>query len=145
MDAVGRTNRSQPLFDQDLKDALMVISADHRIEAEALYAVVEVESAGKLGTPIRGRFEPLIRFEGHYFYGLLPAAKRNVAVVSGLAHASAGRVKNPLTQSGRWLLLRSAKRIDRSAAFVSVSWGAGQVHGRPLAMAWIRKCGCIGE
>jgi hypothetical protein len=49
--------------------------------------------------------------------------------VAGLAHTSAGRVRNPLTQAGRWKLLARASEIDRDAALSSVSWGVGQVMG----------------
>ena len=117
------------MFDETLKHEVAQIAKDSDLEPFVLMAVVEVESAGKLGTKICGRAEPLIRFEGHYFYRLLPAAKRNIAVVNRLAHATAGRVKNPITQRGRWHLLGKAKQIDRPAALASVSWGAGQVMG----------------
>jgi len=117
------------MFDQALKKIISEISTEYGMEPAVLLAVVEVESAGKMGVMVKRRFEPLIRFEGHYFYRLLPAAKRNVAVVRKLASAIAGRVKNPFTQDGRWRLLRAAMAIDRPAALASVSWGAGQVMG----------------
>jgi hypothetical protein len=112
-----------------LEDAVTRIAAELGVEAAALMAVVEVESGGKLFARVDGRDEPLIRFEGHYFYRLLPALKRNRAIVAGLAHAVAGRVRNPLTQARRWKLLARAGAIDRDAAYCSVSWGAGQVMG----------------
>ena len=117
------------MFDQTLIKEISVIASDHDIEPEALMAVIEVESNGKLGAKINGRLEPMIRFEGHYFYRLLPTAKRNVAIVRGLASSRAGKIKNPFRQSARWKLLKRAEAIDRSAALSSISWGVGQVMG----------------
>jgi hypothetical protein len=115
--------------EMELREAVAGIAADLGIEAAALMAVVEVESGGKLFAQVNGRDEPLIRFEGHYFHRLLPAVKRNHAVISGLAHPVAGKVRNPLTQAGRWRLLARACEIDREAGLCSVSWGVGQVMG----------------
>lgn len=117
------------MFDEDLKLALGQIARDHDLEPAVLKAVVEVESNGKLGAKVNGKFEPLIRFEGHYFYRLLPNAKRNKAIVQGLASAKAGKVKNPLRQAVRWKRLKRAEAIDRPAALASCSWGVGQVMG----------------
>ena len=116
-------------FDPELEKSICEIAIAHNVEPEALMAVVAVESNGKLSARVNGRDEPLIRFEGHYFYRLLPQAKRNVAIVKGLASSKAGAVKNSRTQAGRWRFLKRAKRIDRSAALSSCSWGVGQVMG----------------
>lgn len=117
------------MFEPELVKKISQIAKDHDIEPEALMAVVEVESNGRLGASVNGRMEPLIRFEGHYFYRLLSNAKRNKAVVRGLAHSRSGRVKNPLRQASRWRLLKRAEAIDRTAALSSCSWGCGQVMG----------------
>ena len=117
------------MFDQTLINEIAVIAGDHDIEPEALMAVVKVESNGKLGARINGRLEPMIRFEGHYFYRLLPTVKRNIAVVRGLASPRAGKIKNPYRQSSRWKFLKRAEAVDRCAALSSVSWGVGQVMG----------------
>ena len=117
------------MFDETLSSAIEEIASELNIEPATLKAVVQVESAGRLSVQIAGRAEPLIRFEGHYFYKLLPLAKRNLAVARGLASAKAGMVKNPVTQKGRWKLLRRAMKINRAAALESVSWGLGQVMG----------------
>jgi hypothetical protein len=114
---------------ESLEEAVSRIGEELGVVSAALMAVVEVESGGRLFAKVDGRDEPLIRFEGHYFYRLLPALKRNRAIVAGLAHAVAGRVRNPLTQAGRWKLLARASAIDRDAALSSVSWGLGQVMG----------------
>lgn len=117
------------MFDQQLIKLISQIANDHEIAPAALLAIVEVESGGKLGAMVNGKKEPLIRFEGHYFYRLLPAQKRNLAVTRGLASSRAGAVRNTFSQSGRWKLLKRAEAIDRPAALASCSWGCGQVMG----------------
>jgi len=117
------------MFDRAVKNEITGIANAHDVEPESLMAVVEVESAGKMGALVNGRMEPLIRFEGHYFYRLLANGKRNVAVARGLAHSRAGKVRNPLRQVSRWKLLGRAKDIDHAAALASCSWGCGQVMG----------------
>lgn len=117
------------MFDQTLKQEISRIAREHELDPAILLAVVEVESGGKLFAKVDGKNEPLIRFEGHYFYRLLPNSKRNRAVVRGLASSRAGRVKNPYRQAARWKLLRRAEAIDRPAALASCSWGCGQVMG----------------
>lgn len=117
------------MFDGELKTEIRHLARHHEIDPAVLLAVVEVESGGRLGAKINNRMEPLIRFEGHYFYRLLPNAKRNEAIVAGLASARAGVVRNPMRQAGRWKLLKRAEAIDRPAALSSCSWGCGQVMG----------------
>ena len=117
------------MFEPELVKEIAKIAAENELEPEALMAIVQVESAGRLGARVGGRTEPLIRFEGHYFYRLLSNSKRNLAVVKGLAHARAGKVKNPVSQTARWKMLGRAKVIDRAAALASCSWGCGQVMG----------------
>ncbi|MEM7068596.1 MAG: N-acetylmuramidase domain-containing protein [Pseudomonadota bacterium] len=117
------------MFDPVLRDEIELLATTYELEAATLLAVVEVESGGRLGAEIKGRMEPLIRFEGHYFYRLLSNSKRNRAVVKGLAAERAGVVRNPWRQSARWKLLDRAIEIDRPAALASCSWGVGQVMG----------------
>ncbi|MEM9677469.1 MAG: N-acetylmuramidase domain-containing protein [Pseudomonadota bacterium] len=95
----------------------------------ALLAVAEVESGGRLGARVKGRFEPLIRFEGHYFDRLLNDADRVTARKAGLASPTAGKVRNPRKQADRWAMLDRAIAINRVAALSSCSWGIGQVMG----------------
>ena len=117
------------MFDQELVEEVSQIAASHDIEPAALMAVIEVESRGEITANVNGREEPLIRFEGHYFYKLLPRGKRNQAVVDGLAASSVGKIRNPIRQAGRWKLLERACKLDRIAALSSCSWGCGQVMG----------------
>lgn len=102
---------------------------EKKLDTAGLMAVCEVESGGNIFAVYKGRKEPLIRFEGHYFYRLLGRAKRNKAVVSGLAAPKAGAVTNPYRQSSRWKLLGRACLLDKNAALQSTSWGIGQVMG----------------
>jgi hypothetical protein len=99
------------------------------IEPAALLAVAEVESGGVAFAIVDGKREPLIRFEGHYFDRRLSPEKQAVARAAGLSSPMAGGVANPVSQEGRWNLLSRAIRIDRAAAYESVSWGIGQVMG----------------
>lgn len=112
-----------------LAEAASRVGQETGIDSDALLAVAKVESGGRIFALVDGRNEPLIRFEGHYFYRQLGAARRNRAIVAGLAHPLAGKVRNPLTQARRWTMLRKAEAIDRPAALASVSWGCGQVMG----------------
>lgn len=105
------------------------------VDPAVLLAVALVETGGRSLARVGARFEPLIRFEGHYFHRLLPEALRAQARAAGLAHPRAGAVANPPGQEGRWRLLDLAAALDREAAFASTSWGLGQVmgaHGKRL-------------
>ena len=117
------------MFDRSTMDAIASAARHCGLEPSTLLAVCEVESGGKIYARVNGRDEPLIRFEGHYFYRLLPAARRNLAVTRSLAHRLAGKVANPWRQAGRWRLLEKASAIDRPAALQSTSWDIGQVMG----------------
>lgn len=117
------------MVESDKQKIVRELSQVHDLDFAALMAVVEVESAGRIFAMINGKPEPMIRFEGHYFYRLLGKSKRNIAVTSGLAHRRAGRIKNPSTQNRRWQMLRRAQALDHQAALESTSWGVGQVMG----------------
>ena len=117
------------MLDSKTRNELTRIAESAGHDPAALMAVVEVESGGRIFADIDGRAEPLIRFEGHYFYRLIGRQKRNRAVTAGLAHHKAGKVRNPHSQAARWSLLKCASAIDRDAALESTSWGVGQVMG----------------
>lgn len=99
------------------------------VDPAALLAVAEVESGGKPFWVVNGDSLPPARFEGHYFYRLLPKNKRDRAVQLGLAHPKAGGVKNPRSYAGVYDLIERAAKIDKAAAYMSTSWGVGQVMG----------------
>jgi hypothetical protein len=118
--------------------AIIRVAAKFGLEATALMAFVETESGGVAFAEVNGRQEPLIRWEGHYFYRLIGSglekkdreALQKKAVAAGLADPKAGVVKNPEAQQDRWdKLLRPAMRLDSDAAIESTSYGVGQVMG----------------
>ncbi|MFZ1813452.1 MAG: N-acetylmuramidase domain-containing protein [Rhizobiaceae bacterium] len=113
----------------NLEMAIAVVAEECGLDGNALQAIAEVESGGRIFARVGERNEPLIRFEGHYFYRLLPRAKRNRAVAAGLANKIAGKVRNPVGQPARWRLLARAGELDHQAALESASWGLGQVMG----------------
>ena len=117
------------MLEGELIPILCEIASDHDLDPAVLMAVVDVESHGRSGVWLGGRFEPMIRFEGHYFHRLLPPEKVSRAVKAGLASPIAGKIMNPPLQMLRWKLVARASRIDRTAALSSVSWGVGQVMG----------------
>lgn len=115
------------MFDQATIAAIGDIAARLDVQPAALQAVAEVESAGQVFARVKGKDEPLIRWEGHYFDKRLPAAARAVARREGLASPKAGGVPNPASQVARWSLVTRAAKIDRQAALESFSIGLGQV------------------
>lgn len=117
------------MFSNDVISEISTAAKSLDIEPAALLAVAEVESGGVAFAIVDGKREPLIRFEGHYFDRRLPPDKQAVARAAGLSSPIAGAVANPVSQVGRWDLLARAVRIDRAAAYESVSWGIGQVMG----------------
>ncbi|MDN5927988.1 MAG: N-acetylmuramidase domain-containing protein [Hyphomicrobiales bacterium] len=117
------------MFSNDVISEIRAAAKSLGIEPAALLAVAEVESGGAAFAVVDGKREPLIRFEGHYFDRLLSPEKQAVARAAGLSSPIAGAIANPVSQAGRWDLLARAVRIDRPAAYESVSWGIGQVMG----------------
>lgn len=117
------------MFSNDVRREIETFARGAGWEAAALLAVADVESGGQPFAIVAGRKEPLIRFEGHYFYKRLKGIKRDDAVKAGLASPKAGQVKNPKSQADRWKMLRRAAEIDIKAAYESTSWGVGQVMG----------------
>ena len=117
------------MFDADARASIARIAQGLGVEAAALLAVAEIESAGKAFANVNGKPMPLIRWEGHYFYRLLPGPLKQQGVQAGLAHPVAGRVGNPASQQARYAMLERGKAIHEEAAIGSCSWGLGQVMG----------------
>lgn len=117
------------MFSAEVKKEIEAVAREAGLEPAALLAIAEVESGGRAFAVVKGRREPLIRFEGHYFDRLVDDGKRARARAKGLASPAMGAVKNPASQAARWALLEDAIAIDRAAALQSVSWGIGQVMG----------------
>ena len=99
------------------------------IEPTKLLAFMEVETNGQVFATVGGKQRPLIRWEGHYFYKLVPPKKLPAAIAAGLANKKVGGVKNPKDQVSRYQMLAKGKQIDETAAISSCSWGIGQVMG----------------
>lgn len=96
-----------------------------------LEAIAEVESNG-FGWFPDGRIK--ILFEKHWFYKLLPEAKRAGAVKAGLARKSwvspaKGGYKDQSDADSRYKLLERAIAIDLDAAYQSISIGTYQIMG----------------
>jgi len=117
------------MFTDDTVKDVEATAAEFGIEPAALLAIAEIESGGRAFTVVDGRSEPLIRFEGHYFDRRLSGDKRETARRLGIASPQAGAVANPASQAARWRIVDQAEKIDRKAAYESVSWGLGQVMG----------------
>ena len=117
------------MFDDATITAISEIADRLACHPAALLAVVEIESGGRTGATVRGRFQPLLRFEGHYFDRFLKGDALETARLAGLADRKAGAIKNPRSQTARWDMLDRAIAIDRTAALSSCSWGMGQVMG----------------
>lgn len=123
----------------EIASAVSRVALAHGMEAAGLKAFVDVESGGLAYAVVDGRKEPLIRWEGHYFYRLCADLVRDRAVAAGLASPKAGGVKNPASQQDRWdRLLKPAMALDKQAAWESCSIGLGQVmiaHWKMLGFA----------
>lgn len=96
-----------------------------------LEAIAEVESNG-FGWFPDGRIK--ILFEKHWFYKLLPEAKRAAAVKAGLARKSwvspaKGGYKDQSDADSRYRLLERAIALDPDAAYQSISIGTYQIMG----------------
>lgn len=117
------------MFNATVREAVTSVALRRDYEPAALLAVTETESAGVAFWTVNGRQVPAIRIEGHYFYRRLSGQKLQRAMKAGLAHKSAGVIKNPRSWAGRYEMLERMKAIDENAAIESCSWGLGQVMG----------------
>lgn len=96
-----------------------------------LEAIAQVESNG-FGWFADGRMK--ILFEKHWFYKLIPDEKRTNAMKSGLARKNwispkNGGYKDQDKPDDRYKLLERAIKVDREAAFKSISMGKFQIMG----------------
>lgn len=117
------------MFTADQMQSIEKVASDIGVEVNKMLAFMMTETNGQVYAVVNGKQEPLIRYEGHYFFKLVQAKLRDKAVALGLANPKVGGVKNPKSQDGRWELLKRAKALDIPAAISSVSWGIGQVMG----------------
>ncbi len=108
---------------------VQTIASSINVPYQALLAVISVESNGVMGEVINGKLEPLIRYEGHYFDKLCKPAVREAARKAGVSNPKSLGVKNPASQAARWKLVEKAAAFDKDAAYMSCSYGVGQVMG----------------
>lgn len=116
-------------FDKETMEGLQKIAERENYELAALLAIIEVESNGVPWEIINGNREPIIRYEGHYFDKLCDPRIRGAARIAGVSSPKAGGVKNPASQVNRWKLVQKAANYDPAAAYMSCSYGVGQVMG----------------
>lgn len=117
------------MFDNEQMQLITNFAKDINVEVNKLLAFMMTETNGQVYANVNGRNEPVIRWEGHYFYKLIKAALRQKAVDEKLASPKVGGIPNPKEQAGRWKILARGKALDPVAAISSVSWGIGQVMG----------------
>lgn len=67
------------MFDQPTVNAVRAYAARLKIEAAVLFGAIPIESEGRTFELIKGRKEPLIRWEGHYFDQRLSGDERDEA------------------------------------------------------------------
>ena len=111
--------RAKRLDDIDLPK----IGAMIGVGEDELHAVIDVESRG---TGFDRRNRPIILFERHWFYRLLPKAKRAEAVGQKLA---VRRWSRATYNQDQYKSLERAMKIDEKAALESCSWGLFQIMG----------------
>ena len=104
------------------------VRAAGRIGCEpAILQAVALVEAGSEGFDAKGRSRVLP--EPHYFFRLLPPAKRDIAVKQGLAYPTWGEQPYDKTQDLRYARLERMAAIDLEIALDSCSWGLGQIMG----------------
>lgn len=120
-------------FPKSLIDAVIASAKQHKIEAAALLAVVEVECAGN---PLEAdQRTPRFLFERHIFHKEIKARapdKLDRAIRAGLAIPKWSRTtqyKDQGSSAGRQRVLDAARVIDAECANRSCSWGIGQIMG----------------
>ena len=117
------------MFDGSARAAIAQIAKRIGVEPAALLAVAEIESAGRPFAKVDGKAMPLIRWECHYFYRLLPGPLKPKGMAARLAHPRMGAIPNPNGQQARYEMLKRGMAIHEEAAIGSCSWGLGQVMG----------------
>lgn len=122
------------MFEGPVLDKTVATARLHKIEPEALLAVVETESAGR-SLENDGK-TPCLLFERHVFYRELNKAGKfvalNLAEHAGLAlqtWSPATQYKDQGSSANRLKLLAQARAIDNECALRSCSFGVGQTCG----------------
>ena len=122
------------VFQGDVLAQTVGVAVQHKIEPEALLAVVQVESAGK-ALENDGR-TPCLLFERHIFYRELKKAGKTVQLLNAISLGLANETWQPKTQykdqgtsSARLALFAKACVVNEECAIRSCSWGVGQTMG----------------
>jgi hypothetical protein len=121
------------MFEPNVLREVIRVASKNKIEAAALLAIVEVESAGR-SLEDDGK-TPRFLFERHKFYSelkKLAPGKLDRAVKLGLAHKDWRRstqYKDQGTSKARLSLLARARAVDDECAIRACSWGVGQTMG----------------
>lgn len=114
----------------DIRAIAEPLAARRSIPLAHLLAVIEVESAGRIGHDIRGVSYPLILFEPHLLYRLTEGEVRERLVAERLASRKWNKRLYPASQEARWQQVRRAAEIAGGVAYEAVSYGIGQVLGQ---------------
>ena len=124
-------------------DAIQVAAKLLDCEAEALDAVIQVETGGRGGFLSNGK--PPILFEGHIFWKELQSRgidpNRFASSYPDVLYPK-WTTKHYKGGLAEWVRLERARHIDTDAANASASWGIFQIMGNNY-----KQCGCssIGE
>jgi hypothetical protein len=97
------------------------------VEARAVKAVADVESAGQTFWTINGEQKPAIRLESHWF-GKLTGYVHNDTHPQ-ISSRKWDRNLAASTRAGAWDQYAEAASLDESAAIQACSWGAFQIMG----------------
>lgn len=121
--------RGKKLDDIDLPR----IASKIGVGEDELHAFMEVETNGR-GFDSKGR--PVILFEPHIFWRMLPKEKRARAAKEKLAAPKWGQIPYVKDSYSR---LHRAMKIDKEAALKSCSWGYSQIMGFNYSMVGYRS------
>ena len=114
----------------EARAAAAKLVADHDIPLAHLLAIIEVESAGRISSTIKGHQYPMILPEPHLLYRMTEGEVRDRLVAEGLASAKWNKKLYPPTQQQRWDNVARAAEIAGGIAYEPVSYGVGQVLGQ---------------
>jgi hypothetical protein len=121
------TGKATPITDDNIASLARTLGC----HPATIEAIAQVESNGH-GWFADGRMK--ILFEKHWFYKLIPEAKRANAVKNGLARKNwlspqKGGYKDQGDADSRYKLLTRAIKVDEEAAYKSISMGVFQIMG----------------
>jgi hypothetical protein len=120
-------------------DYLKKLAQREGLNVKALQAIIAVETGGRHVFDARNR--PVLLYEPHIYFKLIPSQKREKAIQQNLARKKWTKSfynQFERTPDDRWELLeRAASFHDAEAAVGCCSWGPAQI----VANLWAKKCG----